>query len=196
MRVNRILAITALSSCPPSPALAAATTAMASRRSTPPTVSSSNPGFTVPTTTTKANMKVGGAWTEIGDADWTCLNTASPDQPSTQAIALSGKIEDFQTGNGVGAATVTVFPGIELGGNLGTTTSSNVAATRGDYTMNLGMLPSGTTRYGFKFEADSYVKTYLLNQYVDPTMATQTRNMDAVSDVDRHGAAGLHRRHP
>jgi hypothetical protein len=142
-----------------------------------------NPGFPVPTATTKANMKVGAAWTEIGDADWTCLNTPSADQPATQAIALSGRIEDFQTGNGVGPATVTAFPGIELGGNAGTTTTSDVAATRGQYTMNLAMLPSGTTRYGFKFEAPSYVKTYLLNQYLDPTMATQTRNMDAVSDA-------------
>jgi hypothetical protein len=49
--------------------------------------------------------------------------------------------------------------------------------------MNLSQLPAGTTRYGFKFEAASYVKTYLLNQYLDPAMATQTRNMDAVSDA-------------
>jgi hypothetical protein len=142
-----------------------------------------NPGFPVPTATTKANMESGGAWTEIGDADWSCLNTPSTDQPSTQAIALSGKIEDFQTGNGVGTATVTAFPGIMLSGNSGTATSDGAAATRGDYTMNLAMLPSGTTRYGFKFEAASYVKTYLLNQYVNPSMATQMRDMAAVSEA-------------
>jgi hypothetical protein len=49
--------------------------------------------------------------------------------------------------------------------------------------MNLAMLPSGQTRYGFKFEATGYVKTYLLNQYVNPTMATQTRDMAAVSEA-------------
>ncbi len=142
-----------------------------------------NPGFPVPTATTKANMEAGGVWTEIGEADWTCLNTANPDQPSTQAIALTGTIEDFQTGNGVGAATVTAFPGINLSGNSGTATTDNAAQTRGDYTMNLALLPSGERRYGFKFEAASYVKTYLLNQYVRPDMASQMRTMSAVSEA-------------
>lgn len=141
-----------------------------------------NPGFPVPTAITKANEKIDNLWTEIGDADWTCLNTPSPDQPSTQAISLSGVIEDFQTGAGVGAASVTAFPGIMLSANIGATTSNNVGDTVGDYTMDVTMLPSGTTRYGFKFEADAYVKTYLLNQYLDPAMATQTRTMAAVSD--------------
>lgn len=142
-----------------------------------------NPGFPIPTMPTKANAEVQGVWTETGPADWSCLGTPSSDQPSTQAIALSGKIEDFQTGNGVGPATVTAFPGIELAGNSGMTTSDGTAATRGTYSMTVATLPAGTTRYGFKFEADSYVKTYLLNQYLDPAMATQTRDMAAVSDA-------------
>lgn len=142
-----------------------------------------NPGFPVPTATTKANMESGGVWSEVGDADWSCLNTPSPDAASTQSIMLSGKIEDFQTGNGVGTATVTAFPGIMLNGNSGTATTDAAAATRGNYTMTLAQLPAGTTRFGFKFEASSYVKTYLLNQYVNPTMATQMRNMAAVSEA-------------
>lgn len=142
-----------------------------------------NPGFPVPTATTKANMKVSGAWTEIGDADWSCLNTPSTDQASTQSVMLSGKIEDFQTGNGVGTATVTAFPGIMLSGNSGMTVSDGTAATRGDYTMTVTALPTGTTRFGFKFEASGYVKTYLLNQYINPTMATQMRDMAAVSEA-------------
>jgi hypothetical protein len=142
-----------------------------------------NPGFPVPTAPTKANMESGGVWTETGPADWSCLNTPTTDEASTQAIALSGKIEDFQTGNGVGAASITAFPGIELTSNLGTATSDNAAQTRGDYTINLAMLPSGQTRYGFKFEADSYVRTYLLNQYRPPGTATQTANMSAVSEA-------------
>ncbi len=137
-----------------------------------------NPGFPTPTAVTKANQQVKGAWTEIGDADWSCLNTPSTDQPSTQAIALSGVLEDFQTGNGVDAGDITAFPGIMLGGNSGMTTS----AAGGNYSMNVAMLPSGETRYGFKFEADGYVKTYLLNQYLEPGQATQTRTMAAVSE--------------
>lgn len=142
-----------------------------------------NPGFPVPTAVTKANEQQGGVWTEIGDADWSCLNTPSADQPSTQSIALTGTIGDFQTGDGVGNATVTAFPGIMLTANSGTATSSNVAATRGDYSMTLAMLPSGQTRYGFKVEATGYLKTYLLNQYLDPADATQNRGIDAVSEA-------------
>jgi hypothetical protein len=141
-----------------------------------------NPGFPTPSAVTKANMLQGGVWTEIGDADWSCLNMPSTDMPSTQAIALSGTIEDFQTGNGVGAISITAFPGIMLAGNSGTATTSNDAATRGNFTMNLAQLPGGTTRFGFKFEGSSYVKTYLLNQYFTPGMATAMRDMSAVSE--------------
>lgn len=143
-----------------------------------------NPGFPVPTAVTKANEKQGASWVELGDADWSCLNTASADQPSTQSIALTGKVRDFQTpSNGVGNGTVTAFPGIMLTANSGTATSSNVAATRGDYAMTLTALPSGQTRFGFKIEATGYLKTYLLNQYLNPANATQNRNIDAVSEA-------------
>lgn len=141
-----------------------------------------NPGFPVPTAVTKANTFSMGAWSEVGDADWSCLNTPSDDQPSTQAIALTGVIDDFQSGDGVGNATVTAFPGIMLSANSGMATSSNVAATRGQYSMNLTMLPSGTTRFGFKVEAAGYLKTYLLNQYLNPANATQNRGISAVSE--------------
>lgn len=155
-------------------------------------VGPTNPGFVLPTAVTKANQETGGAWMEIGDANWSCLNTASTDAASTQAISLSGQIRDFQNGTGVGPATITAFPGIELGGNAGTATSDSVAATRGNFSnMNLAMLPSGTTRYGFKLEAAGSVKTYLLNQYLDPAAATQNRNMSIVSESTANALPAL-----
>lgn len=181
MRLNQLLAITALTSLSTLTAACGGDDDGGDSAIDAP-AGLENPGFPTPTAVTKANDFVGGAWTEIGDADWSCLNTPSPDQPSTQAIALSGQLQDFQTGNGVSAGTITAFAGIDLAGNLGSATTGSTSADRGDYTMNLAMLPSGTTRYGFKFEAASYVKTYLLNQYLDPAMGTQTRNMDAVSE--------------
>jgi hypothetical protein len=182
MRFNQFLAITAFTS------LSTLAAACGGGDDDPPLDAAGpwvNAGFPTPTAVTKANNRTGDppAWVELGDADWSCLNTPSPDQPSTQAIALSGSINDLQTGNGVGNATVTAFPGIQLTGNSGNTTTSNDANTRGEFTMNLATLPSGTTRFGFKFEAPSYVKTYLLNQYLDPSQPTQTREMDAVSDA-------------
>jgi hypothetical protein len=140
-----------------------------------------NGGFPTPTAVTKANQNIAGTWTELSDAEWGCLNTPSPDQPSTQAIALSGKIEDFQSGSGVGGVSITAFPSTGLMGNISSATSSSVSATRGNYEMTLPMIPSGT-RVGFKLEADLYVRTYVLNEYLDPAQTTQTRNMDAVSE--------------
>lgn len=142
-----------------------------------------NPGFTKPTAATKANDRVSGAWTEIGPADWSCLNTASDDQPSTQAITLNGLVDDFQNGDAVGAATITAFPGIMTTGSSGTATSSDVAADRGEFTMNLAALPSGETRFGFRIEATGYLKTYLLNQYLDPAQATQERTISGISEL-------------
>ncbi|HVV88812.1 MAG TPA: hypothetical protein VHE35_37470 [Kofleriaceae bacterium] len=141
-----------------------------------------NEGFPVPTAVTKANDEVDGVWTEIGDADWSCLNTPSTDAPSTQNVMLSGKIRDFQTSsNGVANATITAFPGIMLSGNSGMATSDATAANKGNYSMTLTKLPAGQTRYGFKIDAPTYMRTYLLNQYFDPTMASQTRDISAVS---------------
>lgn len=140
-----------------------------------------NAGFPTPTAITHANMRTGGQWMDLGPADWSCLDTPSTDQPGV-AIALSGTVEDFQSGDPVGNATVTAFPGIMVTGNSGMATSSNVAATRGQYSMNLTALPSGETRFGFKIEATGYLKTYLLNQYLDPAQATQTRNISGISE--------------
>jgi hypothetical protein len=144
-----------------------------------------NPGFPVPTAVTKANDFTMGAWTELGDADWSCLNTPTSDMPGRAGgYMLSGKITDFQNDNPVGTASITAFPGVMLNGNVGTAMSANEAATRGNYSMTLGALPAGQTRYGFKIErptAPPYLRTYLLNQYFDPANATQTRDISAVS---------------
>jgi len=141
-----------------------------------------NEGFPKPTAVTKANDEVGGTWTELGDADWSCLNTPTSDLPSTQNIMLSGKIRDFQTSsNGVGNATVTAFPGIMLTANSGMATSDAAASTKGNFAMTLTKLPAGQTRYGFKIDAPTYMRTYLLNQYFNPANATQTRDISAVS---------------
>ncbi len=142
----------------------------------------SNPGFSVPTMATKANMKVGDVWNELGDADWSCLGMPSTDQPSTTAVTLTGRINDFQSRMGIeGATTVTAFPGINLAGNSGTA-MTDTTANRGSYSMTLAPLPAGTTRYGFKFENADYVKTYLLNQYFSPASPTAMRDMAAISE--------------
>jgi hypothetical protein len=142
-----------------------------------------NPGFGLPTAPTTPNQLSLSTWTEIGAADWTCLDTPSGDQPSIQAISLSGRVTDFHAPmSGVGNATVTAFPGSELNGNSGMGTSSNAAPTRGEFALSLSPLPGGTTRYGFRLVADGYVETYRLNEYLLPTMATQTRDQSPLGE--------------
>lgn len=136
-----------------------------------------NPGFVDPTAVTQANQRNGNTWTGLGGADWTCLNTPSSDQPSTQVISLSGSVLDFQDGTGVGNTSITAFDGIDLVGNDGTATSSNVAGTRGQYQLNVAMLPSGQTRVGFHLANAAYVDTYLLDRYLDPSQSTQTLDL-------------------
>jgi len=131
---------------------------------------------------TKANVQTNGAWTEVGPADWTCLNTARTDLPSTGAVPISGRVTDFQTGNGVGATQIIAFPTVGSSTILGTTASSNVPATRGDYAMTLGQLPPGTTRYGFAMSATNYVSTYVLDAYVPPGTGA-VRDLELISEA-------------
>lgn len=140
-----------------------------------------NPGFPMPTAVTKANTFTAGAWTEVGDADWSCLGTPSSDQASTQDLMLSGTVRDFQNNGGVASASITAFAGSMFGGNLGMATAG-AGATRGQYSMTLQRLPAGVTRYGFKLEAASYLRTYVLGQYLAPAMANQTRDLAMVSN--------------
>jgi len=130
----------------------------------------SNPGFRTPTAVTKANVVSNGVWTEVGDADWSCLGTPSDDQPSTGTIALGGTVTDFQTGNGVGNAEIFAWS-TGTAAIVGTGNSSDVAATRGQFSMTLGMLPAGTTRYGFTITAPSYVSTRIVGTYYPPDAA-------------------------
>ncbi len=141
----------------------------------------SNDGFVTPTAITKANLQIGGVWTEVGDPDWTCLDTASPDLPSTGTVALGGRISDFQTGNGVGNGTIAAWSTAPAM-TVGTTISANAAATRGDFSMTLGMLPAGTRRYGFTITAQSYVSTVVLGRYY-PSGSATVDDIDVISEA-------------
>lgn len=140
-----------------------------------------NGGFVTPFGVTKANTESGGVWTEVGDADWSCLGSPSTDQPSTGTIALGGRITDFQTGDGVGNASIMAW-GTSPSMTVGTATSSDLAATRGDFSMTLGMLASGTRRYGFTVAAEDHVWTVVVGRYYPPGAAA-TDNIAIVSQA-------------
>jgi hypothetical protein len=140
-----------------------------------------NEGMVPPTAITKANTRSGSAWIELGDASWSCLNTPSPDAPSTGTISLTGAIVDFQTGNGVGNAMVTAWRTNPLD-TAGTATTSDVAATRGDFSMTLSMLPAGTRRYGFTINAPSFLTTRVLARFYQPGLPA-TDEITAISEA-------------
>ena len=134
---------------------------------TPDAPGAKDVGFNKPTMTLQANMDGSGGWTTIGPADLSCLNTPTSDMPTTVEVALSTTVKDFQNQTAVGTATVTAFKGIDYMNVFDTQTSDGSGAV----TITI---PTGTTRFGFKMTADTAMPTFLLNQKVDPGMATQT----------------------
>src|SRR4029078_10022025 len=71
-----------------------------------------NPGFARPDTVTTAFQKDGEIWTEVGPANWSCLNTASSDVPASVDITINGIARDFQNKDDVIAgAMIDVYSG-------------------------------------------------------------------------------------
>lgn len=141
-----------------------------------PDAMTGNQGFVTPTETTLAWEEVNGVWTEMGAADWSCLNTPSDDVATTVDINLTGVVEDFQTGNPVPDALNQVFPGADIGNIIGMGTADEDA----NYSMTL---PMGHARYGFLTTVDGTLPTYLLNQYFDPDTADQSLTLNSVSNL-------------
>jgi hypothetical protein len=133
-------------------------------------------GFNTPTTVTKAYKEESGVWMEQGDANFGCLNTPTGDMATTVAVTLSGTVEDFQTGNAVPDAVVTIFDDVDTNNPFATVTADE----NGAYTATI---PVGTKRFGFKMVAEGQMETLLLNQYIDPSTAAQSLNIGSVSEL-------------
>jgi hypothetical protein len=142
-----------------------------------PDAGPANPGFVIPDVVTTAYLEMNDQWVEQGPADWTCLNTASSDVTSTVAITVSGTVEDFQTGNKVPDATVTVFDGVDLDNPHDTTTTDQ----DGNYSLTM---PAGRKRVGYKITTEgTTLPTYQLNYYYEPDTAAQTEDINSVSKL-------------
>jgi hypothetical protein len=144
----------------------------------------SNTGFELPTKSTHANMEgaTANTWTDLGPADWSCLGTPSPDKALTADLTLSVTIHDFQTpAKLVAGATVDAFAGIDYAHPFKTSTTD----AQGAFTLTV---PAGQTRVGFKMHATDYMDTFLLNQYWDGTMATESL---AIGDISKSTANTL-----
>jgi hypothetical protein len=126
-------------------------------------------GFNKPTASLKANHEVSSnVWMEDGPADLSCLGTPSADVATTVAVALTTKVDDFQSGNAVAGVSVIVFP------NQNTTAPFGAAVVSDGNAMLTLNIPIGVKRFGFKMTKAGTLDTLLLNQTIAPDMATQT----------------------
>lgn len=135
-----------------------------------------NPGFATPDTVTTAYTQEGEIWTEVGPANWACLNTASDDTPSTVDIELTGVVRDFQNEDDVIAdAAIAAYHGTDI---TGAAIAEATSGSDGSYTLTLD---AGVERVAFKTSAADYLDTYLLNQYYAPDTASQMEDLEPIS---------------
>ncbi len=158
-------------------------------------------GFFKPTASLHANMAsttMGAPPTDLGPADLSCLNTPSADQATTVAVSLATVVKDFQlhTLNGAAfdAVTVTVFKGVDITSTVDTQMTTATGCPNNQPCGNVTVtIPAGTKRFGFKVvdpaSPGAFLPTFLLNQIVDPAMATQT--LDKVQTVSNSTATLL-----
>jgi hypothetical protein len=141
-------------------------------------------GFTTPTVTLKANRSPSeDVWEEVGAADLSCLNSANADVASTVAVTLNTTVKDFQSGNAVPGAMVTVFNNTDYMNPFDTKTADSNAAI--SFT-----IPAGTKRFGYRMTASTALPTFLLNQVLDsPSMTPQTEGQ--IQSVSNATAATL-----
>lgn len=137
--------------------------------SIPPDAKVEDIGFNKPTAPLKANHEVSkNNWVEDGPADLSCLGTPNNDMATTVAVALTTRVDDFQSGNARPNTTVTIFPNQDTTAPIGTAVVSDTNAM---VTVNI---PVGIKRFGFKMTEANSLDTLLLNQTVKPDMAAQT----------------------
>ncbi len=135
-----------------------------------------NAGFIAPNETLVAYKEIEGVWTEIGPANYDCLETPSTDEPTTVPVALTGRSSDWQTGDAVLAAEIAFFDYPDLGVPLVTvTTDSN-----GEYSVSL---PAGTGRLAVRASHDEFHAMTTINAALAPDAPEQTLDVNIVSPL-------------
>jgi len=134
-------------------------------------------GFELPTDVLHANMQGSAGPTDLGPADLSCYQTASTDTATTVQVTLMATVKDFQNQTPVPNAMVTAFQTIDYQHPFDTQTSDS---STGDVTVTV---PVGTVRFGFQMTTTDgkTMPTFLLNQYIDPNMASQ--NLGKIQSV-------------
>lgn len=141
--------------------------------------SPTNPNFTIPTATTRANERMNGTWVDVGDADWSCLGQPRNEPVPAMPFTVRGTVRDFQSGDPVGGASIVLTAGASV---IGTGMTSTVPATRGQFTLttNSGLMPG--QRVTFDVQAAAQRPTQSVDRYLgsstsvtfDPTSMSQS----------------------
>jgi hypothetical protein len=142
----------------------------------PPDGATTNTGFTPPTS-------VLAAWTETSAGTFTaealdlaCLGFTRPDQATTVAVSLAITVDDFQSGNPLGAAQVSSFAGTNSASLLATGTTDNA----GHATLTI---PSGQKRLGFLTTHTNARPTYTYDHLLAPSTMNQSKQLQAISNA-------------
>lgn len=140
-------------------------------------------GFKKPTVPLKANVELDeDVWEEVGDADFSCLNTPNADVATSVEVALATTVLDFQSDNLVPNAGIQVFANQDVGNPFQTTMSGE------DATVTI-TIPPGTKRFGYKMTDTNSLDTLLLNQKVEPDNPAQTEG--SIRTVSKATAATM-----
>lgn len=125
-------------------------------------------GFNKPEKPLMANDQQGGNWVELGPANLSCLNTPTDDVATTEEITINATVTDFEKGDPVPGAVVTVFKDQAIDSPEG---DPSTADSESKVTLTL---PAGTTRFGYKMTHATALDTLLLNQVLrDPSTTPQ-----------------------
>lgn len=139
-------------------------------------------GFKQPGASMKANREVSeDNWEEIGPADFSCLDTPNGDLATTVPVTLATVVRDFQSDNLVPLAEIEAFDAA-----TGTVFDTQTAAQDATVTFTI---PVGTKRFGYRMTDPESLETLLLNQKVDPDVATQTEG--SIRTVSKATAATM-----
>ncbi len=135
-----------------------------------------NTGFVTPDETVTAYELVGSDWVLVGPANYDCLDTPSPDSPTSVAVTLSGTVEDLQTGGTISDAALAVYAYPDFGAPVATATADG----DGDYSVEI---PAGTGPLAVEVQRTGFHDTLRLPTALAADAPTQTLDLQIASEL-------------
>lgn len=133
--------------------------------------------FVQPAAVTEAYQDLGGGnWQLVGPANWSCLGDGIPEAFPNDPVGAAGQVLDFQTGDPVPNAQVTVTECADRANQLDLATSG----ANGDFTLDVAVRIS---RWNLSVTATDYLDTFSANLPVLGTAGAQDLDLRPVSTL-------------